>query len=513
MIGNINIKGNDKVFQYLVEYTSENLYKSSENFGWFIDSYDDNCIHLFDNNIEYFRYGNIWNSTNDCSLNDTYLPKDIKYSKIKIHIPNFSLNSYKKGVKYAVSINTWLNGHKIDLGSFVFNHTSTYSNSTLLKRGNNEYCECIEFDIMDPFEIIYSNEWTYFRNNVCKEPLYQNNTEAILNVSLYSIVEYENQYIIDSIYNGGFTSLNISKENDYLNLVATQEYSPLKLKLELSVNSSYNWLLNYLFETYNINVSHKDIYFEVVIKNNDTIIVGPKIGYNMNEEYGKCIQYITYKELINNPNIRTFFSTWDAFEEGWSFAVSLNVIDRGYIHEDFIKDKKVNNHEYQHTITFKEDDDIEILNVVSNEIPITQEIFSRYIKGSDEIIDLKNMNINNYTVVNKIENKIIQLERPNDSKSKIIQPVFFRVKDSEVLTLHPNVTENICINLDDYKSKVDTFVLQIDNCKFEQIGANKYGIIFKIHGNTLSKELKGGTYYILNENFELVTSGKYNCVR
>ena len=93
MIGNINIKGNDKVFQYLVEYTSENLYKSSENFGWFIDNYDDDCIHLFDNNIEYFRYGNIWNSTNDCSLNNTYLPKDIKYSKIKIHIPNFSLNS------------------------------------------------------------------------------------------------------------------------------------------------------------------------------------------------------------------------------------------------------------------------------------------------------------------------------------------------------------------------------------------------------------------------------------
>jgi hypothetical protein len=123
------------------------------------------------------------------------------------------------------------------------------------------------------------------------------------------------------------------------------------------------------------------------------------------------------------------------------------------------------------------------------------------------------MNINKYNVINKIENKIVQIERPNDSKSNIIQPVFFRVKDSEVLTLHPVVTENICINLDNYKSKVKKFILQIDNCKFEQIGYNSYGALFKILGNTLSKELISGTYYILNEQYELVTSGKYNCVR
>ena len=36
-----------------------------------------------------------------------------------------------------------------------------------------------------------------------------------------------------------------------------------------------------------------------------------------------------------------------------------------------------------------------------------------------------------------------------------------RVKDSQDLLIHPQVTENICINLDSYKTKVDSFVLKI----------------------------------------------------
>jgi hypothetical protein len=93
-----------------------------------------------------------------------------------------------------------------------------------------------------------------------------------------------------------------------------------------------------------------------------------------------------------------------------------------------------------------------------------------------------------------------------------VQSVFYRIKDSEVLTLHPIVTETICINLDDYKSKVDKFILQINGCRFEPIGSNSYGVLFKIHSNSLPANTSAGTYYILNEELELVTTGKYNCV-
>jgi hypothetical protein len=93
-----------------------------------------------------------------------------------------------------------------------------------------------------------------------------------------------------------------------------------------------------------------------------------------------------------------------------------------------------------------------------------------------------------------------------------MQPVFFRVKETEFLTIHPAVTENICINLDDYKSKVEKFILQIEDCTFSQIGSNNFGIIFKVHGKNLPGKVPSGLYYVLNENNELVTSGKYKYV-
>jgi hypothetical protein len=151
--------------------------------------------------------------------------------------------------------------------------------------------------------------------------------------------------------------------------------------------------------------------------------------------------------------------------------------------------------------------------ILSNEVPITQEIF-KYFVGWD-LDSLKNrqkiddMKITNYTLVNKIVNEIVQLERPDKSKSNIIQPVFFRSVDSEFITIHPSVTENICINLDSYKHLVDSFLLQIEGVKFAEIGRLKAGVVFKVFGNRLPKKISSGQYYILNQDSEVVTSGKY----
>jgi hypothetical protein len=184
--------------------------------------------------------------------------------------------------------------------------------------------------------------------------------------------------------------------------------------------------------------------------------------------------------------IKEFFKDWIFYEDGWNLIGSFTVFDN---------------------------ENNELLSVVSNELPITQELFSLFTHGgAEKIIDISEMEIKTYNVVNKIENKIVHLDRPNESKANIIQPVFFKVKDLELLTLHPAVTENISINLDNYKSKVERFTLKIGDCLFEQIGANSYGILFKIKANTLPAKTTYGTYYILDENNELVTTGKYNCV-
>lgn len=488
MRNSINIKGNNQNFTYVIEYSKGNSFTDSADINWTRCPIEKNCIHLFEGDVEYFRHKNYWYRANSLQMDHQYIPNDsINTAKIRIYLPNHSVSTYKRGVKYAVNTNTWINGYKIDLGSFIFKPSEAIaSDSGIIKYGNNEYVEYVEFNIIDPFYLTYSDNWIEFRNKVCKEPLRINSTGSILCVSLYVIDEYEDRYLINSTYSGGVTNFNISEDTDFLTLDLSKSLDPLGLNLNLNMNSEYNWLLTYLSETYGIDTNHRSIKFEIVIKNKEEIIVGPQIVFDASMDYGYAKQNIKWESLNADQNIKTFFSSWDVFEEGWSFVASMIVLK----------------------------DNEEIFTIVSNELPITQNLFSLFINGgAEKIIDINEMNIINYTVVNKIKNEIVQLERPNDSKSNIIQPVFFRVKETEVLTLHPAVTENICINLDDYKSKVNKFILQIDNCRFDQIGSNNYGILFKIIGNKLSTEVNSGLYYILNEDLELVTTGKYNCVR
>ena len=503
MRNNINIKGNNQIFTYIIEYQKGNSYTDNQDIYWSKCNKERKCIHLFEGDVEYFRHKNDWYSIDTLQKNVNYISNHVNTSKIRIYIPNHSISTYAKGIQYCVNLNTWINGYKIDLGSFIFKPTDCLANEFgLLKNGNNEYSEYIEFNIIDPFYLTYSDYWIDFRHNICREPLNINSTGSLLNVSLYVIDKYEDRYLMNSEYSGGATSFNISKETDYLTLDLSESYDPYGLQFKLDINSEYSGILSYLYETYGITTSLNNIGFELIIKNKDYIsvctikekdgqIINDPIGYDAVENNGFTIQKISVSNLKSRYSvIRDFFKSWNNFEEGWNFVASLIVYD---------------------------DHGEEIFNIISNELPVNQEIFSRFTNDSEKLIDINDMNITNYIVVNKIKNEIVQIERPNDSKDNILQPVFFRVKDTEKLTLHPEVTENICINLDDYKSKVDKFIFQIiikdEVFRFNQIGANKYGILFNIPGNKLPKEALSGTYYILNENYELVTTGKYNCVR
>ena len=485
----INILGLDQTFTYLIEYIKDNTISYNDTSKYLVDN---DVIHLFSENIKHYRKQNDWYSVlnEDNYLIDT-IPQDVEYSKIRVYIPNHSISTYSRGVKYVLTLNTWIADKKIDLGSYVFSPTDSVASNGPIKKGNNEFHEYVEFDIIDPFSVIYSNDWNDFRLNVCKEVKNTNNTCSLLNVSLFVVNEVDERYMMHPQYTGGFTTFNILDNSD-LKLTINTSLEPLGLECNILFNKVYDWLLEYFSETYNLVTNFNNIFIQTVIKNKEEVIIGPtvKVAPPVNPENGILKMYITKNELFRN--FEEFFSSWNVFEEGWSFVSSLNVIDS------------------RDTVNVV--DDIENLSIVSNELPITQDIFSIFVNnGAEKIIDIEDMEIKTYNVVNKIENTVMQIDRPNESKSNIIQPVFFKVKELEMLTLHPVVVENICINLDEYKSKVNKFVLQIDGCKFEQIGANSYGILFKIPANVINSN--SGTYYVLNEEYELVTTGKYTCVR
>jgi hypothetical protein len=508
MKNSINIKYVNQKYPYVVEYVKN---ASSIDGGNVIKkdivsmSIDKGVVRLFHNDIKYYKRHNDWYNIN--TLTDTtneYIPDtNIRTSNLKVYIPAHTPSSYLPNIKYAVSINTWINGVKIDLGSYIFAPTDTLAvHNGVYKKGNQEYYEYIDFDIIDPFYLLYSDEWAEFRKTICHEREYTNYDVSNLYVSLYVVTEYDNSFIVYENVIGGFTNFNIANNDNYLSVDLKTNLDPLGFMFNIRMNSVYDDLIEYLSETYGIKTTEENIKIDLVLKNKDSIIYDPCTAEKFNPnsiEFGCISQLMKWSDFddtkvpkddndikVRENVIKNFFKDWTFYEDGWNLIGSFTVFDN---------------------------ENNELLSVVSNELPITQELFSLFTHGgAEKIIDISKMEIKTYNVVNKIENKIVHLDRPNESKANIIQPVFFKVKDLELLTLHPAVTENISINLDNYKSKVERFTLKIGDCLFEQIGANSYGILFKIKANTLPAKTTYGTYYILDENNELVTTGKYNCV-
>ena len=119
------------------------------------------------------------------------------------------------------------------------------------------------------------------------------------------------------------------------------------------------------------------------------------------------------------------------------------------------------------------------------------------------------MVINKPYIVNKTVQHVTQMTSQTDSKANIVQPVFFRARELANIILHPAVTENICINLDAYKAQVSSFFIKVEGTTFPEIGRTEAGVIFKVQGNMLPGSQNAGVYYILNQDADLVTTGKY----
>lgn len=137
--------------------------------------------------------------------------------------------------------------------------------------------------------------------------------------------------------------------------------------------------------------------------------------------------------------------------------------------------------------------------------------WAKLIATQTDIDELYNsdMELKEFRLINKTIQNVVNITGSQDTKANIIQPIFFRVRDVESVVIHPAVTENICINLDAYKSSCQGFFLQFEGISFPEIGRTEAGVVFKIYGNMLPGKINAGVYYVLNQSGDLVTSGKY----
>ncbi len=157
-----------------------------------------------------------------------------------------------------------------------------------------------------------------------------------------------------------------------------------------------------------------------------------------------------------------------------------------------------------------------LLQLTTNNIPITLEMYNNILysyKVGESINDKINtieQDMDKINIVNKtvVENIITTVE--GEGANITMKPVFFRYQDSTNITIYKEVVDRISINLDAYKSKVDTFFLLIDGKYYMEIGRNIGGVIFSVTGGELTSSPISGNYFITDSDFNVVTKGKYN---
>lgn len=460
-VTNINITSEGKVFPYAIEYIKEDIF---EDFEW----------SIVDTGVEFktqlSRNGNVWDYQ---KLKDSQLTKSNR-CKIRLYIPEFSVGVYERNVKYVLDIYTHLADKKVVLGSFLVDYNDFVAVPEIIRFQDQMYYECVEFNIVDPTNVLYSDEFSELRTILKDDD--RNNDGTILLFNLHAVIQDDNIRILDG-YTGGQNGISMTRNDDYLQCSTNwlENEVGCGIQCTLKFNHTYNGdLIEYMQNTYGWS---DDIDVKYVISITDG-------GSGVEEIYVDNYNHLITSDILRQMASVTYGKEidWGYWSDGMQMVVSAILIDSG----------------------------VEKMILKSTPLPLTQNRFSKILIPDNKRINIEeyfeDMNIN---VINTIQKSTLEYDIPDNSKSNIIIPVFYKSTESGTIVIHPEVNENLCINLDQYKAKVDSFVLQVENIKFHEIGTTSAGTIFKVVGNMLPRQITSGTYYILNQNGDLVTTGKY----
>ena len=447
--------------------------------------------------------------------------------KVIFNLPWFRIDNYKS-TDYVIRFTMWVSGIEILLGSYLITPDMYKATPYKIYKGRR-YSEYVEFYIPDPWALLYEDTWKLWRTTVCGESPDINNTGTSLSVSITPVSDVGEYYNITEGSGIGSANTMISDKSDYFHLNVRFEESSSDIIMDIDYNKTYYNIQEYLKETYLIDIPEENI----------------KIGYDLmitdkNEDTG-VIEYEDHDEYLKDK------TGWDTYIQSlYDKAEEAQQAGKEVLYEKLLEEaqkeeaKGFLGSKWAESVVFKKSDlgisdwseykdglflygYVEILDnkdvvfsIISDPIPITPDIY-RYLISTDldsQPIKLSNISMLDYTIyaVNKINKNVIQVENAKEYKSHIIHPEFFQANKINDMYLHPEVTENICLNLNAYKAKVDFFYIKVEGVIFSEIGRNHSGVIFKIQGNLLPHKVSEGTAYILDSNKELVTTGTFKYI-
>ena len=142
---------------------------------------------------------------------------------------------------------------------------------------------------------------------------------------------------------------------------------------------------------------------------------------------------------------------------------------------------------------------------------------------SDENIKLQleewYKNYTPYSFINNISCSITRNENSSDIKSNqiikntqiIYKPIFFKTNQLNNITIKYMQNQHIGIDLHEYMSKVDLFIMTLDGNTYDEIGRNVNYVIFNIPAVQLTNQ--SGTFEIYNQDHEYITYGNWSVIK
>ena len=483
-----------------------------------IDNFENNDI------CNVIRTVNTWTPETRIFSN-YYIPRNIQQRQVTLFIPRYSMESFydKKfgddqemqlsGIKYIITTYIYIAGIKVVLGSYLFDLGSARATNGKVHYKMDDFQLCVDFNLVDPISITYNDEWLGFRKNICMEPENINNTGSVIHIDLDPVIQSSegDYYIRSSEFMGGITSVPFGKKMiDFLH--ANLEFNG-DANITTDFNEVYSGDLNlYLAETYGMWEFDEDgniiidngipvprenvIIFELIIRDKENVYFETSRMLKSMPEHSIC-SWTFVKEYIQQP--------WSWYKDGLILQGSVEIYDIMNLPEKY----RDNPDEIRDRLS-------PVVDILTNEIPLNKETYKFLVPTDGSMIHDSTINLNlidmneyNVSVVNKVQKQVVQINRPEDYKSNIVRPVFIRTEPLGDITIHPAVSENIAINLNKYKSKVDLFYIRIEGVDFIEIGRTPTSVVFSIDGNLLPNENTEGIAYILDENFKLVITTHY----
>lgn len=495
-------------FGNLVNTSGYELVNNDYLQSMYLVSYEGNEIIYKDTN-NYYRTHDV--ETVDFATDNTLIQSNI----VRVYLPDMNPSRYNRRLNYYIIASTRIGRRNIILYSNVISANDFLASERLKTIGQQIYSNYYEFEILSPFELYFNPGYAEFRTTYCYNgPNVTNDSTPIVNISIYAVDDMYNdgQEYHNSLSFGSGSTILIPDDYSNMNMDVTGvlSFDGLKFKSTLMFNRTiYSSIEDYFLKNYNINIDL--ITKELTILDDDNI-------YRMFQWNQDLRSDINDDDRVNfNITDKTPFDMCDNSEQWNDYNINI------YRQQPFIGWHDFINGMYAQCVYKVYSDGFPKMYIKTNRVYITQDEYC-FLINNPMTINLNDidMNVENVKIINKIENNVIQIQRPDDYKNNLIKPVFYKAysADTIVIMRDPKVggslKQYISIELPSNVSAnaIKLFKLRINGQVFTEVARQMNQIIFLINPGVkidvdVEEELMNELEYnVMNEDDFTVFYGK-----